>query len=311
MRKTIRVGIILLVVGLLLIMFGIANNGIQSVYWDQGFHIVRHKTRRYHVSQLKDITIATANNITIKQGTAANITVTATRALPTVTINNGHVTVTSTTHNAKTVGFMFDNVGQFADTTIITVPKGTTIHQITAKASQSGNVSLQNVTVDQFKSLSTDSDINLTDFKVNQSLTLTGDNLRLTRVSAPSLQINSDPDISITDSHFTKTASKIITADSDIHLTNNQFKALKLTSSEGDIMLNNNRITESLSATASDGDIRITAPRTTGVKASTSDGDLHIFNHLQSDGGDYQVNQSAAVQYRLTTSNGDITVSAS
>ncbi len=44
-------------------------------------------------------------------------------------------------------------------------------------------------------------------------------------------------------------------------------------------MLNNNRITESLSATAS--------------------------------GGDYQVNQSAAVQYRLTTSNGDITVSAS
>ena len=112
--------------------------------------------------------------------------------------------------------------------------------------------------------------------QVNQSLTLTGDNLRLTRVSAPSLQINSDPDISITDSHFTKTASKIITADSDIHLTNNQFKALKLTSSEGDIMLNNNRITESLSATASDGDIRITAPRTTGVKASTSDGDLHI-----------------------------------
>ena len=85
MRKTIRVGIILLVVGLLLIMFGIANNGIQSVYWDQGFHIVRHKTRRYHVSQLKDITIATANNITIKQGTAANITVTATRALPMVT----------------------------------------------------------------------------------------------------------------------------------------------------------------------------------------------------------------------------------
>ncbi|MDN5951630.1 MAG: DUF4097 domain-containing protein, partial [Loigolactobacillus coryniformis] len=200
---------------------------------------------------------------------------------------------------------------QFADTTIITVPKGTTIHQITAKASQSGNVSLQNVTVDQLKSLSTDSDINLTDVKVNQSLTLTGDNLRLTRVSAPSLQINSDPDISITDSHFTKTASKIITADSDIHLTNNQFKALKLTSSEGDIMLNNNRITESLSATASDGDIRITAPRTTGVKASTSDGDLHIFNHLQSDDGDYQVNQSAAVQYRLTTSNGDITVSAS
>lgn len=205
---------------------------------------------------------------------------------------------------------MFDNVGQFADTTIITVPKGTTIHQITAKASQSGNVSLQKVTVDQLKSLSTDSDINLTDVKVNQSLTLTGDNLRLTRVSAPSLQINSDPDISITDSHFTKTASKIITADSDIHLTNNQFKALKLTSSEGDIMLNNNRITESLSATASDGDIRITAPRTTGIKASTSDGDLHIFNHLQSDGGDYQVNQSAAVQYRLTTSNGDITVSA-
>lgn len=68
MRKTIRVGIILLVVGLLLIMFGIANNGIQSVYWDQGFHIVRHKTRRYHVSQLKDITIATANNITINHG---------------------------------------------------------------------------------------------------------------------------------------------------------------------------------------------------------------------------------------------------
>ena len=103
MRRTIRVGIILLVVGLLLIMFGIANNGIQSVYWDQGFHIVHHKTRRYHVSQLKDVTIATANNITIKQGTAANITVTATRALPTVTTNNGHVTVTSVSYTHLTL----------------------------------------------------------------------------------------------------------------------------------------------------------------------------------------------------------------
>lgn len=75
-------------------------------------------------------------------------------------------------------------------------------------------------------------------------------------------------------------------------------------------MLNNNRITESLSATASDGDIRATASRTTGIKASTNDGDLRIFNHTLSDGGEYQVNQSAAVQYRLTTSDGDITVSA-
>ncbi|MCT4456271.1 hypothetical protein EFP00_02305 [Lactiplantibacillus paraplantarum] len=310
MRKTIRVGVILLVLGLILTMFGIANNGIQSVYWDQGFHVVHHKTKHYHVSQIKDITIATANNVIIKQGTTTNVTVTAARTLPTITTDNGHVIVTSTSHNTKTVGFMFDNVGQFADTTTITVPKGTTVNRITAKTSQSGNITLQNITANHLQNLSTDSNVTLTDVKINRSLTLTGDNLRLTRTSAPSLQIDGDPDVNITDSRFTTNASKIITDEGDIHLTNNRFKTLKITTSDGDITLNNNHITENLVATTSDGDIHGTVSRTTGVRASTGDGDLHIFDHTQSDGSGYQVNQAAAVQYRLTTADGDITVTS-
>lgn len=310
MRKTIRVGVILLVLGLILTMFGIANNGIQSVYWDQGFHVVHHKTKHYHVSKIKDITIATANNVIIKQGTTANVTVTAARALPTITTDNGHVTVTSTSHNTKTMGFMFDNVGQFADTTTITVPKGTTINRITAKASQSGNITLQSITTNHLQNLSTNSNVNLTDVKINRSMTLTGDNLHLTRTSAPSLQINGDPDVNIIDSRFTANASKIATDEGDIHLTNNRFKAIGITTSDGDITLNNNHITENLAAATSDGDIRGTASRTIGVRASTSDGDLHIFDHTQSDGSDYQVNQSALIQYRLTTADGDITVTS-
>ena len=310
MRKTIRIGVVLLVIGLILTMFGIANNGIQSIYWDQGFHVVHQQTRRYRVSQIKDLTLATDHHVIIKQGTTAGITVTATRSLPQVTTKNGHIMITGTNRTTQNIGFMLDDISQTANTVTITVPKGTTIKQITAKASQSGNITLQKITVNQLQNLSADSNVTLTDVKINHSLSLTGDNLRLTRISAPRLQINGDPDVTITDSRFITNASKITTDEENIRLTNNRFKALKITTSDGDITLNNNHITENLVATTSDGDIHGMVSRTTGVRASTGDGDLHIFNHSQSDGSDYQVNQSASVQYRLTTGDGDITVTS-
>ncbi len=311
MRKTIRIGVVLLVLGLILTMFGIANNGIQSIYWEQGFHIVRHRSRSYHVSQLKEITLDTSSNIIIKQGTSTKITVTAARTFPKIKTSHGHLTLTSTADDSHSVGFMFGNAGQYTDTTTITVPKGTTVEKVTAESDQTGNLSLQNVTVDQLNVFNDDADVNLSNVKINQSMALSGGNIRLSRVSAPSLQIAGDPDVSVTNSHFTTAASKITTDEGDIHLTNNRFKALRMTTSDGDILFNNNRITDNLSASTSDGDIRGTAPRTTGIHANTSDGDLNIFGHHANDNGVYQVNPSAASQYRLSTNDGDITVTSS
>jgi len=308
MRKTIKVGLVLLVLGLIMVMFGVANNGIQAVYWDSGFHIAKRQTKTYQLKQVKQITLATANNVTIRQGNTTSIKITANRTLPTVTTKDGHVTIKSATHNSETIGFMFNNTGSFADTTVITVPKGTTIDRIDDRSQQSGNVSLQNVTANHVQLLADDNNVSLSNVEIQQSASFTADSLHLTQVTAPSLQVTSD-NLSITNSQFTEGASKITLDDDSAQLTNSKFKALQLHMTDGNLTLTNNQITDSLTASTVDGNIHVTAPKSIGVTAVTNDGNLNVFGNTNQ--SRYQYNQQATPQYHLTTDDGNITVTAS
>ena len=308
MRKTIKIGVILLVLGLIMAMFGIANNGIQAVYWDSGFHIARRQTKTYQLKQVKQITLSTANNVTIRQGNTASIKVTASRKLPTVTTKDGHVTIKSATHNSETIGFMFDNTGSFADDTVITVPKGTTVDRIDDSTQQSGDVQLQDITAKTVQLLADDNNVSLSNVEIQQSASFTADSLHLNQVTAPSLQTNGGT-VTIANSQFTKGTSKLSLDDDNAQLTNNTFKALQIHTSDGNLTLNNNQITDSLTASTADGNIHVAAPKTTGITAITGDGNLNIFGKTNQHR--YQYNQHATPQYHLTTDDGNITVTES
>ncbi|AVK63856.1 hypothetical protein C5Z26_06910 [Lactobacillus sp. CBA3606] len=306
MKKTIKIGFGLLILGAILIIFGIANNGIQSVYWHNGFHVLKQTTRTYHPKTIKTITLATANNVIIRRGDTTKIQVTASHHRPTITTDHGHVTIKSTA--ANTTGFLLHSA---TDVTVITLPQTAKLTTVTATANQVGNLRLHHLNIDRLK-LSGQGAVNLSQVTVTQPLTLaTTDDVQLTKVQAPSLTIGAEADdIHITQSQFTKAASNLKTTDGDITVHQTTFKSGHISSDEGDIALRDNHLQQRLTVNATDGDITVRAPHQVGINATTSEGDLSIFDWKNDDQNHYQVHTDATSQYDLTTTEGDITVTA-
>ncbi|AVK61278.1 hypothetical protein C5Z25_05625 [Lactobacillus sp. CBA3605] len=306
MKKTIKIGFCLLILGAILIIFGIANNGIQSVYWQNGFHVLKQTTRTYHPKTIKTITLATASNVIIRRGDTTKIQVTTSHNRPMITTDQGHVTIKSTATN--TTGFLLQSA---SDVTIITLPQAAKLTTVTATANQVGNLRLSNLNIDRLN-LSGQGAVNLNQVTVAQPLTLdTTDDVHLNQVQAPSLTIGTEADdIHITKSQFTKTASSIKTTDGDISIHQTTFKSGHISSDEGDIVLHDNHVQQRLTVNATDGDITVRAPHQVGINATTSEGDLSIFDWQSDDQHHYQVHTDATSQYDLTTTDGDITVTA-
>ncbi len=311
MRKTVKVGIVLLIVGVIMLIFGIANNGIQSVYWDNGFRVVHTQDKTYYPDKITDITLTNTSNVTVRRGTTASIHVTTTSQLPTVTTKAGHVKITAKAATSGHVGYMF-NGDNPATTTVITVPAGTTINWLKAGTDGhqelAGTLTLTNLTVNHLQLLTDNMTARLTNVNIKKDNLLATNKLALTNVTAPALQAEANT-VTITQSRFNQGTSKVTGDDGDYRISQSRFKKLKLRNHDGDIHLDRNRVT-TLTATTDDGDIHLTANKNVGVYAKTDDGDLNIFNHHRDDGASYRYQPSASQQYHLTTVDGDITAIA-
>ena len=311
MRKTVKVGIVLLIVGVIMLIFGIANNGIQSVYWDNGFRVVHTQDKTYYPDKITDITLTNTSNVTVRRGTTASIHVTTTSQLPTVTTKAGHVKITAKAATAGHVGYMF-NGDKPATTTVITVPAGTTINWLKAGTDGhqelAGTLTLTNLTVNHLQLLTDNMTARLTNVNIKKDNLLATNKLALTNVTAPALQAEANT-VTITQSRFNQGTSKVTGDDGDYRISQSRFKKLKLRNHDGDIHLDRNRVT-TLTATTDDGDIHLTANKNVGVYAKTDDGDLNIFNHHRDDGASYRYQPNASQQYHLTTVDGDITAIA-
>lgn len=311
MKKTIKIGIIIFILGIVLVIFGIANNGIQSVYWENGFHVVRQRSQTYHPKTIKTITVNTDANVTIKRGATSSIRVVSARQLPTVSVKDGHVSVTSKNYDeTNTVGFLITPL--VTNHVVITVPKATTIDRIKSAPKQSGDVKLQDVNADHVQLTATDdSDISLTNVQVTNDLLTSGADFTATNVAAPSLTVAGE-DINIKESHFEAQDSTINGSDGDLTIQTSHFKNVNAKTGDGDIQLTDNHVNGTFTAKTDDGDIQLTAPRSIGVTAQNGDDDdLNIFGWHSDSQHQYQYQTNATQQYRLTTSDGDITVSAS
>lgn len=309
MRKTIKVGVIMLVVGVIMLIFGIANNGIKSIYWsNNGFKIVKKSQKTYYPDKITDITLNSADNVTVKRGNVASVLVSSRHKLPTVTTKNGHVTVSSQPTSQKQVGYFFSD-SDFDNRIVITVPTKTPLTWIRGTHKQSGDVHLEDVTADHVKLLNGDNTVSLSNVQIKKDTLFSADTLSLTNVTAPSLQVEAGADggtVRIQQSHFKAARSVIKSNDGDISIEQTHFKSAKLHTQDGDIRLNRNHV-DSLTATTADGDIHLSANKRVGVFATSDDGDLNIFSHHVTDNTDYHHNKDAKQQYHLTTQDGDIT----
>ncbi|ETY73134.1 DUF4097 family beta strand repeat-containing protein [Lactiplantibacillus fabifermentans] len=307
MKKTIKVGIILLILGLILAIFGIANNGIQSIYWQSGFHVAKVRTKTYQPAKIKSITLNTDADVTIKQGDTTKVTVSSARQLPSMTYDNGNVTIKSTQFTHETVGFIITPEVSTHRVTI-TIPKNTIVNTIKA-TKQTGNVAISNVAVKDLQ-LTTQSDLDLAQVTVKNSANLQANDVTVNKLTAPSLQADIDGAVRISDSTFTHATSNI-TSTADVTIKDTQLKSAAITATAGTITLRHNQLTSNLAAKVTDGDINVQTNRANGVTAKTSTGDLAIFGWHSDSHRSYQYKTNAKAQYQLTSTSGEINVTAS
>ena len=307
MKKTVKIGFLLLILGIILAILGIANNGIQTVYWKNGFHVQHRYVETSHPSKIESITLQTGSDVVIQSGDRNSVKVVSGLQKPTVEVNDGHLTVKSSSGSYQTFNFQLTRA--IHDTTVITVAKGTKLSEIKADSQQEGDVRISNLAVKSL-ALQIHGDLNLNQLTVYDPLTdLTAESTFLTKVTAPSLGLKSDGDVHIDQSKFDQAASSIESND-DVTMRQTQLKSGQINTVDSDVSLANNQLAQQLTVKTTDGDIHVTADRNVGVNASTTDGDLTVFDWHSDETNNYQTQPKASQQYQLTTTDGDINVQA-
>lgn len=307
MKKTVKIGFLLLILGIILAIFGIANNGIQTVYWKNGFHVQHRYEQTYNPSQLKSITLKTGSDVVIRSGEKNNVKVVSGLQQPTVENDHGHLTVKSPSGNYQSFNFQLTKTIQ--DTTVITVAKGTKLTAITAGKTQVGDIHISNLDVDHV-ALKFQGALSMNQVTVSRPLTnVTAYDCDLTQVTAPNLGLKSDGDVRIAQSKFADAASSVDSND-DVTIRETSLKSGEITTTDSDISLLNNQLAQQLTVKTTDGDIHVRADKDAGVNASTNDGALHIFDWYSNETKNYQTHADASQQYHLSTTDGDITVAA-
>lgn len=311
MRKTVKVGFILLVLGVLLAIFGIANQGLQTVYWaNHRFRIAHQTTQTYHPKTIKSLTLATNLKVTVKSGNTATIKVT-TNAIaakkPRVTIKNGQVIIKSKVpEDISMVGFNLQPLA--TPRIVITVPRQTHLTKLTTTTDQ-GAVQLNDLTIKQL-TLNNYGATRLRNVTTTKPLVAKPTSrLQLTNVTASSLKLtNSDARTAIANSHFQQQQSSLTTVSGAITISQTTFKQAQIKSGTGNITLSANQVQNKLTVTNRHGQVKAKVPRNTGIQATSTSGSLHIFNwhgHHH-----YRYRPNATSQYQLTTDTGRIAVSA-
>lgn len=173
MKKTLKIGLVILIVGLVMLAIGWCNHGNRSVVFNgsgKPILVNKHPSRFVVKQSFNQVqgTVATAN-VEIRQGTKSSITYIGTNR-PTISVKNG-VAKIQQRHQRHTMGF-YINTPATADKIIITVPAD---QQLTGKLDlHDGDLAVTSVTLQQLavKLISGDADYS--------NVTVNGGSLRLT-----------------------------------------------------------------------------------------------------------------------------------
>lgn len=327
MKRRIRgldliISVVVIVVGLLLVGWGVAHHGVRAVVWDSQSHGLvasRPVKRTVRPGNYSKIVINTKLPVTIRPGNVNQIQIQQANYV------RGHHPVTTQQHrgmltvsggDTRTHGIVIHGLSITTDDEafdanghiVITVPKRTSLQQVTLK--KSWTVRLEDLTVDRITG-PTGGSFQAKNVTVKQPLSLMdGDaDLYLTNVTAPQLKMQTDDgDVNIKQSHFKSQENQITSNEGDIYLTANQLGGGRVTGSDGDIHVKNNVVAHTLTVSSSEGDLYGLVAADAGVTANgTSDSDIQLFGRSRKSGT--VIRPHAKSQYVFSTADdSDITV---
>jgi len=318
MKRTTKIALVLVVLGAILIGIGWWNHGDKGVVWShdsRSFQVIRRSKLSYQPGAYDKIVVDAQAPVTIKAGNTDRVTASYldnTQGRPTATVSKGTLTVrggrTTKQKSQTIVGFSDDDYSNGG--VLITVPRNKHLTSIDVKRENSG-VSLRDLTVKQVNVKSSD-DISLMNLTVQKDVMVASSDgdVWASQVKANRLQVTADDgDIGISDSRLAATNNQLTATDGDVRVSETKLGGGHLATADGDVHLQNNRLTKTLTASTDDGDITAHIAKTAGAKVVVKDadmGDIKVKGHARHSG--YWLHPNATSQYKLTSADGDVTV---
>ncbi len=302
MKKTFIAGILLTLLGIIFITIASLNNAFYDLpKLNERFHFAGSHSITKSYRRVRSIQLKTLNDVTIEAYDGKSIRVTTPASLNQIHYQSSsqQLNIGTARINRLLTSFLSDY--NQSDPILIKVPRQTILQSI--KGSTTGELTLSTLNIDQLRLRSTD-EVHLNKMKVNDTLNISGEaDVNLNNVTADTLDINGDGEVIIQNCNFQKNPTTISNTD-DISVTNSKLNRASLTSSDGDINLNELQATHDLAVRTTDGDIHavLNSTKDLTVSATTDDGKVTIFGRSQRHFRDGNL----ATKYTFSTGDGDI-----
>jgi len=319
MKRSLKIGLTLMVLGAALFGIGWMNHGDKAVVWNRstrGFKTIQKVKRSYHPGDYQRIVVDSRAPVTIKDGDTNRVTVSyidGASGLPKASVTKGTLHIKGGVSSQRLNVSIFSVSDRTATSggVLITVPRDKKLDSIVVKKG-SGSLSLRQLRAKQVAIENTD-DVNLYALRVDRNVTVysTDGDIYADQVRAKQLRVNADDgDMGISNSQLTANDNQFTSTDGDVRLSTSQLGGGRIDSNDGDISLQSNRIAQKLKARTNDGDIHADIAKSAGAKVFSQDADMSditvLGKHRHSG---YWLRREAKSQYQLSAGDGDVQVS--
>lgn len=306
MKRTLKIGLVILVTGLVLMAIGAMTHSFKSVTFNDQHQpeLVHVKTFDRKVKSFKVLDVnLKSNQLRIKEGDSYRVQVRSNaKAMPRVTVKNQRLVIEQTKHDNSTSGWHFGSDGndmigysfsggrsQLPDrTVVVTVPRGTKL--------------------DQIKLVNRDGDLRLTDIQTNKLTIRTDSNVSLEHATVGEGMRLSTGDGNIYLQQMNLTNPQLTTDDGDVALKDVWLNQATVQLTDGDFRMRNGGITGIVNVNNQDGDNTVVgADRGKGYILHGADNN-RLFDQHREDGGLLQQNETNNDRLQLTTNDGDNSV---
>jgi len=316
MKRSVKISLVLVILGAILAGLGWWNHGDKTIVWNNQSRRLRvantaHKV--YYPGKYRDIQVTSALPVTIKRGATSQVTVRSGSGMaqqPKVTVKRGQLTVTAGSRSSHdNVIFGADLSSSAANGITITVPASQKLRNVRVTKSQEG-VNLRYLKLRQL-TVATADDVSLQQVSTTEPTNVTSQDgdVWLASLTTPQLKVQTaDGDITLTSVDLTSKHNQVTAQEGgDVRLTESKLGGGRVTTHDGDIHLQNNRLQDHLTATTTDGDVQAHIAQSAGAVVNSADGDIHVLGKSQKSG--YRLNRGAKAWYQLSSHDGDIHLS--
>ncbi|MGO0155515.1 DUF4097 family beta strand repeat-containing protein [Leuconostoc mesenteroides] len=327
MKRSVKIGLSLIVIGAVLALIGfIFGGGSSAISWNNGLKVTDRKTQKekmvqqtYTYNEVKNIDVSTSLPVRIITGDVEKTTVKVMtyQKLPELSYQQNHLKIAdqqaagisqgniNIEFNITGLSWNHGNYG-YQEGIVITVPQSQSLSDIQIDGHNSSDVSLSDVKADKI-AIQHVADTSLKNITVKDDVMLDDiEDTNLNDVTTATATIKSDSgDLTIQNTRVSDGVN-IQLEDGDLSMHHNHINTGKINTSYGDVALMNNQLSGQLTVIAQDGDISAMIGKSS-VTAKTLDGDIATFNSYNDDQKSY-THQGTTGKYVISTDSGDVTI---